>query len=224
MFRKITLLILLAALGLMAGCQTFFQTTPNTVRGSGHVVTETRDVSGFSQVQINLGASLQLTHGDSEALTVEADDNLMDIIITEVRGGTLIVRTPDNTSVAPSQTIRLALTYTQLQGITVLGACDVTGEDLDLDTLSIRFAGAGSTRLSGRADHQEISISGNATLNNFDLASRSVNVEILGAGTVEVNAAETLDVRVSGLGNVRYTGDPTVTRDVTGSATITQQN
>ena len=62
------------------------------VRGSGKVVTESRMVSDFEQVEVCCGMHLVLTQGDNVQLTLEADDNLFPEIETVVRGGTLTVR------------------------------------------------------------------------------------------------------------------------------------
>ena len=60
-----------------------------TIKGSGNVVTEERDVSGFDRVALSGFGEVIITQGDKESLTVETDDNLMRYIETKVRGGTL---------------------------------------------------------------------------------------------------------------------------------------
>ena len=46
----------------------------NTVRGSGNVVTEEREVSGFERVALSGVGQVIVTQGEEEALTVETDD------------------------------------------------------------------------------------------------------------------------------------------------------
>lgn len=216
--RYIFTLLLGIAL-LSTACRTILSTL-ETVKGSGHIITESREVSDFSRIDIRLGAELVLIQAPGETLTVEADDNLMPYITTEVRDGQLVVSTPDNVSLQPSRTVQLYLTFETLTAVDIYGSCNVTAAELDLDELAITFFGSGTTALTGRADNQTITVRGTATINNFDLASERVTVDIDGTGMIEVNAEDTLDVAVAGSGNIRYTGDPTITRDIRGAATI----
>lgn len=220
---KRNFIFLVSAMALLiAACGTT-TTSVETITGSGNIVTIEREVSGFSDIQINLGADLILTQGDSENLTVEADDNLMQYIETKIENGRLIISTPNNTSLTPSQTITLNISFSTLREIEILGSSHITANDLDLDTLTIRFAGSGSTRLTGRADEQTINIRGQATINNFELTSRQVMVDISGNGVVEVNAEDNLNLTVVGMGIIRYTGDPAISQDVSGTADIAQR-
>lgn len=220
--RYLTVFTLLLSIVLLStGCRTILSTL-ETVKGSGQIITESREVSGFSSIDIMLGAELVLIQAPGETLTVEADDNLMPYITTEVTDGQLVVSTPDNISLQPSRTVQLYLTFETLTSVDIYGSCAITAAELDLDELAITFFGSGSTAFTGRADHQTITVRGTATINNFDLASERVTVEIDGTGMIEVNAEETLDVSVAGSGNIRYTGDPTITRDIRGAATIQQ--
>lgn len=207
---------------LLAACGTNNTAIIQTIDGSGTIVTAERDVSGFSSIQINLGADLFLTPSDSESLSIEADDNLMDYLKAEVRNGILVISTPDNTSLKPSQTIQLHVSFDELTTIEVNGSSGITGDDLNLDALTVSFSGSGSAKLAGTVNNQTIIIRGQATINNFDLSSQHVTIDISGNGMLEVNAEGTLNITVAGMGTIRYTGDPTITENISGTATILQ--
>ena len=221
MIHKLLLLLALTVLVALTACQTIFNTTVEAIRGSGKVVTASRSVSGFSSIQVNLGAELVLSQGNGESLNLEADDNLMPYILTDVHNGKLIVSTPNNTSLTPSSVIRLNVGFKTLSDIEIFGSSDISAKNLDLDTLTINFSGSGSTHLAGQVDTQNITIQGQATLRNFDLASRNVTANISGNGTVEVNAIDTLGITVAGMANIRYTGSPNITQNILGTASIT---
>ncbi|MBL8154465.1 MAG: DUF2807 domain-containing protein [Anaerolineae bacterium] len=222
MGKQSILIIVLIGLLFAAACQTTVTTT-ETIKGSGTIITEERTVSGFSSVQVNLAADLTLIQGDQEGLTIAADDNLMPSIQSTVQNGKLVIGFPNNTSMSPSRTIQLTLTFKALTAVDVYGMSTVTADDLDLNALAIDFKGSGSTRMTGRVVTQTITIEGMAFVNNFDLDSTTVSVNIAGTGTVDVKASSSLDVRVAGQGTIRYLGSPSITQDISGSATITQQ-
>ena len=120
-YKRLILFILIVLVALTA-CQTVFNTTIEAIRGSGNVITAPRSVSGFSSIQVNLGAELVLTQGNGESLNVEADDNLMPYILTDVHNGKLIVSTPNNTSITPSKVIHLNVAFKTLADIEILAA------------------------------------------------------------------------------------------------------
>lgn len=221
---KVRLLIsaLVSVMLVLAACEVNQTTNGEVIEGTGNVITTDRPMSGFSNIQINMGADLILTQGDSENLSIRADDNLMQYIETEVRQGWLIVSKPDNISLSPSESIQLSLAFETLSAIEIRGQSAINADNLELDRLSISFDGSGSTMLAGRVDNQEIIIRGQAMIYNFDLISQQVDVDISGNSTVEVHAEDSLNVTIAGMGNIRYTGDPNVTQNISGAGTVTR--
>src|SRR5262249_56131141 len=59
--------------------------------GSGRVSTDTRTVSGFSAIELRGVGNAVVTLGGPEALTVEAEDNLLPSITTTVSNNTLVL-------------------------------------------------------------------------------------------------------------------------------------
>lgn len=55
--------------------------------GSGNAITESRDAAGFNEIALSGIGSGIVTQGDAEALTIEAEDNLLPPIGSEVREG-----------------------------------------------------------------------------------------------------------------------------------------
>jgi hypothetical protein len=213
---------MMVLLMMLAACQ-IVENPFEIVEGSGAVITEERAVTGFSRVQINMGADLVLTQDDTESLSIQADDNLMPYILTDVRGGALVIETPDNVSLDPSQPIQVRVGFAELSEINIFGRSNVTADDLNLETLALHFAGSGSAQLTGQVANQTLTIRGQATLNNLELDTAHTRVEISGSGTVEVNASDTLDVTIAGMGFVYYAGSPQITQSISGSGTIAQR-
>ncbi len=65
--------------------------------GSRNVITELRNVSGFEKVDVSGGGSMDIIQDGTESLTVETDDNMMQYVTSEVRGGTLYLGLDSNT-------------------------------------------------------------------------------------------------------------------------------
>ena len=79
------------AAALLSACAITGPAGNASVIGSGNVVSETRPVRDFNEVQLAGVGTLLIASGDAEALTIEAEDNLLPKIRTDVRGGRLII-------------------------------------------------------------------------------------------------------------------------------------
>ncbi len=214
-----------------------------TIRGSGNVVSEERQVSGFDGVALSGIGRVIITQGDEEALTIETDDNLMRYIETEVRNGTLELRLARNTIPIPSQSIIFRVSVVDLTGldssgagsfeigkldtdrlkVTLSGAGDIEVDSLNATDLEAAISGAGNVELTGQVEAQEIDLSGLGSYNAPDLESQAASVRISGAGNTVIWVVDTLDVTISGAGNVEYFGSPEVTRDVSGAGRVTSR-
>jgi hypothetical protein len=236
MSRRVILSLVLAA-GLAASC------VPTVLEGSGNLATESREVGGIRAVTLAGVGNLVVRQTGAEALTVTADDNLVEYIRTEVRGGTLIIeldpRAP-GTIVKPSVTPVFDLQIAVIEGIAASGSGSVAADTLRAETISIAVSGSGDVRmasldvdgieaaisgsgdvvLAGRARAQTIAVSGSGRYSASELASSSAAVGVSGSGDARVWAADALDISISGSGSVAYYGDPDVTKRVSGSGRV----
>lgn len=196
--------------------------TSGTIEGSGNVESESRDVSGFDEVELRGVGNLSIRQTGSESLSVEAEDNVLPKITTEVVNGRLILSPEPDTSIQTTEPINYELTVEDLHALKVSGSGGVEAEDIGTDNLGIDIGGSGAVAISGRADSQEVSISGAGAYRAKDLQSKEAKVDVSGSGSAIVNASEALEAKVSGAGSVEYVGDPTVEEDVSGSGRVSE--
>ena len=79
------------------------------VRGNGEVVTEDRTINeSFSAIKATEGLDVYLTQSDNESVSVEADGNLQELILTEVEDGVLKIHTKENIGSATSKKVRFS--------------------------------------------------------------------------------------------------------------------
>jgi Putative auto-transporter adhesin, head GIN domain len=191
------------------------------VTGSGHVVTESRPVSGFSAVALGGNAELFIEQTGTESLTVTTDDNLLRYLSMDVRGGTLDLTTTDPfTQLRPTMGIIFTLTVRQLKGLEVSGRGNVRVNGVAADRLEISISGAGEVAAQGSAHDLALSISGAGRYRGADMNSERARVDISGAGRALVAPRDELSAQISGAGTVQYTGDPRVTQHVSGAGSV----
>jgi hypothetical protein len=212
-------------------------------RGSGNVVSETRDVSGFDAIDVEYPAEVFVRQGNSESLEIEAEDNLLPNLKTQVRNGRLEIfyRREGGKHVNPTKTVRITIMVKDLNDVnfssageitieklktdnldaSLSGAGNLNLEDVQLEGLEVSLSGAGSLSASGTADNLDASISGFGDFKGADLHSQDAHVSISGAGSATVWVDNNLDAQISGAGSISYYGDASVSRQISGVGGVT---
>lgn len=193
------------------------------VSGSGNVVTETRNVSGFDGVTITGAGNVLIDQSGTESLTLTTDDNLLQYIKTEVRGGKLVIEFTRGVVFGKVQELTFKVGAKNLNSLQVDGATNVEGKNIATENLSVKLNGAGAITLSGKATAQDVALDGVGAYNGAELASQRAKVAQNGAGSAVVRVSDKLDAIISGLGSIEYIGNPQVTKNVSGVGTVQQR-
>ena len=183
---------------------------------------ETREVSGFSAVEIHGVGEVFITQGDGESLTIESDDHILPLIESEVTGGTLSLGPKRGSRIRDVKRLVYRLTVTDLESITHDGEGVTIVTGLDVDSLTVTLRGAGDFTISGAARSQTINLQGASAYNSRDFATAQASVNLQGAGDITVQVSDALSINISGVGNVTYYGDPAITRRIAGVGVIKQ--
>ena len=191
------------------------------VRGSGDVITESRDVSGFSEIALAGSGKVRVDVDGTESLIIEAEDNIMPLLTSEVNGGRLELGA--SSSISPTTDIIYTISAKALEGVAVSGSGEVTATGVAADSFDVDISGSGRVEPTGTAGTLSVEISGSGRYLGEDLEASVGTVRVLGSGGAVVNVTDDLDVDVSGSGDVRYIGDPRVTESITGSGDISRK-
>ena len=194
-----------------------------SVSGSGHVVSETRNVSGFSNVSLEGSGRLVIEQGGAESLTVTSDDNLMSHIETEVRGSTLVLGERSGVNLRPSQDIVFKVALKKLDTLDVSGSGTGQAKGIQGAKMKVDISGSGEVSTEGSDDDLDISMSGSGRFRGDGLKSKRTSVDVSGSGSAVVASSDTLDATVSGSGSIEYVGAPRVHQSISGSGSIRQR-
>jgi len=221
--------VLLAAALIAGATQTYAKPAP--VAKVYHSDKQNRHLSGFNSVNIAGSFDVYITQGNTESVTVEADDEDIDKIITEVKGGALKIYTKSTSGFSWSwggndskRVVRIvakdlntiSLTgsgdvffkegfRTQSLAVRLSGSGDITGK-VEVKTLESSVVGSGDVTLTGRAETSSVKVSGSGDFSGKDLITTNTTVRVVGSGDASVNASQRVDASVSGSGDIRYTG------------------
>ena len=152
--NKTTLLALVLVTLAAAGCASNEQTTAQesssneqtTAQESSNVTSESRNVSGFDEVELNGAGNLSIQQTGSESLTVEAEEDVLPKLRTEVENNRLIIGPEPNTTIHTTEPINYKLTVKDLKALKVSGSGNVDAEDISTEELAVTISGAGEVK------------------------------------------------------------------------------
>jgi hypothetical protein len=197
-----------------------------TVRGDGNVVTKERNTESFTGLRVSTGIDVYLKQGDNISMSVEADENLHEYIITEVRGGVLHVYSDAN--IREAERKRVYVTMKQVNSVKTESAGDVVGQsaikteklelsassagDIKLEVyaneIELDISSSGDITLTGEAEKLNGSLSSAGDLNAYDLLVNVADISASSAGNADINVSERIRARASSAGDINYMGNP----------------
>jgi len=202
---------------LSAGCSSSKQ-----IKGSGNVTSQTRTVADFDTVSLAGSGQLELDQNGTEALSITADDNLLELITSEVKGRKLVLAIKSGFKLSPSKPIVFKVNSKFLKGVSFDGDTTASLKSVHTEDLKLEIVGSGDISAEGSADRQAISIAGSGKYLGGGLKSRETTINIKGSGEAVLSASENLDVSIAGSGDIKYFGDPKIKQSILGSGTITK--
>lgn len=219
---------LLLGLLLVSSCDdddSFFGTT---TRGSGDLVTETRDLSTFTGIDVGNSIDVTLTQGSDISVTITVDDNIIEEVRTNVRNGVLSIDLePGSYS---NYTLDVDITLPEVDFIDLSNSATlIAGPFTGLNDLEVKlsnsadlelngFDGLGEFRLDlgnssdadlkGSANLLDLTVNNSSDLNAFDLSARDIRVDAGNSTELRVTVTESLTGSIGNSAELRYRGDP----------------
>ncbi|HXV60005.1 MAG TPA: DUF2807 domain-containing protein [Vicinamibacteria bacterium] len=213
-------LVVAAAVYLASACDDSPTSGSDQIVGSGNLVTESRDVSGFVGVVLSGVGRLTMEHGETESLTITAEDNIMPLLVSEVSDDILSLGPRPGTALSPTRDIVYRLTFREMRSVVASGVTRIEAMGIDTDLLSVVASGVSTVSASGTADLQSVVMSGTTNYLAAELETRVAILDISGLARVVINASERLEGAVSGSAIVEYIGSPQISVNVSGTATL----
>ena len=192
------------------------------VHGSGNRKTEKRDLASFKSVDAAGAFEVNIVCQQPQSFEIEGDDNILPIIKTEVTGGVLRIHSEE--SYNPSKPITIRISVPDLEKFSSEGAGDIHVSSVKNDQLVLSNTGAANIAASGQTKFVDIKSSGAGNIETSDLHAERARVSVAGAANVDVYASQQLDVTVSGIGSVTYSGNPpVVNKSVSGIGSVSKK-
>ena len=212
--RKLAWLIVALAI-LVAGCH---HGRLGGVTGSGKRVVQKRDIGSFTSITTEGAFNIEVTCQKEPSLEIEADDNVVSLITTDISNNVLHLSNSQGYSV--NEPIKIKLSVPNLEGLSVSGAGKIDIKGMNNDSFEIDSKGAPAIVVSGTTKMITIDSSGAGQIDTQALRASRAMVEAKGAARIELDVAEQLDVTVSGPSSVFYKGNPSVNKTINGPGKV----
>ena len=231
-------IIYLAILSLVCAC-----TYAQKVKGTGPAVTKTLTLASFSTLECSMAADIEVTQGANQSVTVTGQENIIELIQTEVTDGKWRIKLPKGTW-ADYDNLKIKVTMKEVRGLGMAGSGSISttnkikteelqiglsgsgkiAVDADAEYIDCGISGSGDIYLKGKAKELNIGTSGSGDLKASDCMVEKVKIGISGSGDCLVNASESLDAGIAGSGSIRYKGRPKVKSSVSGSGSVSSMD
>jgi preprotein translocase subunit YajC len=204
------------ALSLSLGACDFVGT-----RGEGPVTTESRQTDAFSGIESGGGVHVSVAVGPASSLAVEAQGNILPLIVTEVVDGTLRIRS--SKGFTTSEPVDVTLTTPQLDRILLSGGSHGDIDGLAADAFDVELNGGSVLTAHGTANTISLGVSGGSVGQLDGLTAATISVDLSGGSRVEVRATDLVDGSATGGSRVSVAGGGDTKVNTTGGSQVEQR-
>lgn len=190
-----------------------------SVEGNGVVRQERRKVSSFSAIDISGLYDVEIVSQQPSNLEIRGDENILPLIITEVKNNTLFVYHRKN--ISPKHRLKIKISSLAVEEISTKGTNNLNIHNINNRTLSLTQNGVGTTAILGQAKEVYLNISGTIKVKAQKMYSQKAHVKLSGASTIDIYVSEQLTANILGLGKINYYGNPQkIIRNIVGIGSI----
>jgi hypothetical protein len=178
-------------------------------KDSGVRKSEKRPSGSFDRIRSLISGDVSVRYGDADEIVVEADENIVPLIKTDIDGDVLTVSSSG--SFSTSQPIKVSVTIPkdrEMPDLDLIGSGDISMHGIDQADISVNLQGSGDISLSGTAGRIRLSLMGSGDIDARRLKGKEVDISLMGSGDIEASASEKVSVTLMGSGDVVVSGSP----------------
>jgi Putative auto-transporter adhesin, head GIN domain len=194
------------------------------IKGQGQYVTETRNVTDFSKIELCISGEIKYVQDSSYYVEVSAQQNILDVLTTEVHGNTLEI--DFDKRVRKHDGVTVIIHSPNITGIKISGSGNILVMD-SLSTTDIELDVCGSGNITVpkvNTQYIDMNVSGSGNISVTTLDANYLNANITGSGNIDAItgslASQTLNISGSGNINLLNIISNTATAKITGSGDI----
>ena len=212
------------------------------VIGEGPVRTETRTVTNFSGIDLQMNGNVYYQNAPTWKIEVSAKASIHDVLETNVNSGRLVVRYRNGKTYDNDESIRINVSGPGVNSFTLNTSGNIICLNaIETDNLYLRSSGSGDiilqtveanaieaeskqsgriTATGGSTINEKLKTDGSGKIDLSAISSKNVNARIVGSGDIKVKVADRLDVTIDGSGSVFFNGSPLISTHINGTGRL----
>ena len=235
---KITIAIIITLFLSSCGFDINLGDMGSGIKGNNIVVDENRNVNeDFTVVSVSEGIQVYVTQAEDYKISVKGDENIIDLIGTDIKNGKLHIHAIKNIGRATKKV------YVSLPNIDALKSSSgshlltentIKSDDLELDAssgsilnaeiscndLEVDGSSGANISISGKAKVSDIDSSSGANIKAKDLTTAICSAEASSGSNIKIHVSESLHANASSGGNISYSGDASVQKKKSVSGSV----
>lgn len=192
--------------------------------------TENRNVKGFTSVDVAEGISVELTMDKKESVQVIADEDIIDNVVTELKGDALYIHIKGTNKIFRNKKVVVKVSAIKINSLESSSGSSITSMNLiESDELKMSVSSGASLKISfkapnascdassgasaklkGAAKFFEADASSGSTISASEVKAAKVNADVSSGASIKVHAEEELVAEASSGGSINYSGSPKV--------------
>ena len=208
----------------------------NGVAGNSNIViTERTPQADFSGIKVSTGIDLFISQGNTNAITVEADENLHNLIITEVKEGVLKIYTKKNIWKSKAKKVYVAIENLTLlkasSGSNVKSESVINTNEIAIDASSgasikieviaknveTKTSSGSGIRIKGTTINHTASASSGSSIDAFALKGDHANASASSGASINIYASIKMDGKATSGADIAFKGNPAAINKETSS-------
>src|SRR4051812_42449512 len=205
----------------------FFSSCAMGIKGSGTITTENRAVTeDFKKIKVSNGIKVSVEQADKASITVEADDNLQEHIITKIENGVLKIETDENFNASETPVVKVKTPIINVlsadsgseitsQNILITENINVkatSGSEINIeveaDAIKIESKSGSSIEVNGKALKLETFSSSGSKIDAENLMTNEVTAKAESGSKTSVYPIVKLAAEASSGGDINYHKHP----------------
>lgn len=225
----IALAILLGGLSQCLQAETLTMNETPAGKTVNKVVEAYINLNSFDELRTDVVASIKVIQSDRSRIEAQGPEHVISVIDATVKEGVLHITARKDIRMKNGEKLSLTIYTPTLSRIHQDGVgsikCEgtfktpkmeiinngvgsVKMEDLQCKLLTVTSNGVGGIELTGDTEKAVFQSDGVGSIDAYDMRSKVTEVRLDGVGSVHCHASERIDARNSGVGSIRYEGDP----------------
>lgn len=197
------------------------------VNGDGNVVSKKRKISNdFVRINASRGLDIYITKSKNISLEVEADENLHELIETEVKNGTLYITASKNIIMASAKKIHISAD--NINEIKVNSGAEVYSEntfsserlvlsvssgahakmELKVDDLTCKSSSGAGMELWGEANTLAASSSSGSNISAYELKAKECKADASSGSDIKLHVTHRFQGSASSGAGIKFKGNP----------------